>query len=150
MLRETGSALILLGAAVSMLVGGCPNAGRLIPGFNTVEVELVNDTWFPVAPNISFDDDSGFLASLAPSETLSTGLIGPGEFVSYRFDCDELGLILSDEAEQLLPFEIYIAERSRILEREEEYDCGDRIRFRFVGEAENFGVVSSVNGRVVD
>ncbi|MFQ5805938.1 MAG: hypothetical protein ACE5I3_05760 [Phycisphaerae bacterium] len=144
-LRVVPSALSLL------LVGGCPEAGWLIPGLNTVEVELINDTGFPVDPNIRFDDDSGFFARLAPAERLSTGLIEPGQAAAFRFDCDELGLIFSDEAEQVLPlFADYVADATEILERDEEYDCGDLIRFRFVGNAEDFGVVVSVNGRVVD
>jgi len=133
-----------------LLLAGCPDVSELLPGFNTVEVELVNDTLFPVAPNIRFDDDSDFFAQLAPAEDLSTGLLAPGEALTYRFDCDELGLIVSDEAEQLLPLELFVAQRSRMLLRGEDYDCGDFLRFRFVGAAEDFGVVVSVNGRVVD
>lgn len=149
--REMNLLPVLLAALSWLMLGGCPGAGRLLPGLNTVEVELINDTGFPVDPKIRFDDDSGFWASLAPSEDLSTGLIEPGELVSYRFDCDELGLVFSDQAEQILPvFGVYFADQSRILERDEEYDCGDLVRFRFVGEAEDFGVIVSINSRVVD
>jgi hypothetical protein len=35
------------------------------------------------------------------------------------------------------------------LERGEEYDCGDRIEFQFIGTADTFGVVVAVNGLVV-
>jgi hypothetical protein len=148
--RRASLLLIPLIVPSSLLVGGCPDAARLIPGLNTIEVEIVNDTGFPVAPNIRFDDDSGFLARLAPAERLSTGLIEPGEVAVFTFDCDELGLVFSDDAEQLLSYwDVFVADDSGILERDEEYDCGDLIRFRFVGEAEDFGVITSVNGRIV-
>jgi hypothetical protein len=141
-------ALLVVG---SLLLTGCPEAARLIPGLNTVELVLINDSDFPVDPNIRFDDDAGWLAGLFPAEELGSGLIEPGETVVLRFDCDELGLIFSDEAEQLVPiFGVYIAGANDILEREEEYDCGDVIGFRFVGNAEDFGVIVSVNGRIVD
>lgn len=134
-----------------LLPAGCPDAARLIPALNTVQVELVNDTGFPVAANIRFDNDDSWLAGLFPAETLSTGLLESGETARFNFDCDELALIFSDEAEQLIPFYgSYYAYATRKLERDDEYDCGDVIRFRFVGEAEDFGVIVSVNGRVVD
>ena len=149
------SRCILLPVASSALslalMGGCPGADILISGLNTVEVELINDTSFPVDPNIRFDDDSGWLASLVPAESLSTGLIYPDDpVIVYDFDCDELGLIFSDGAEQVHWFEDYVADDSRILERDDEYDCGDVIRFRFVGDGVDFGVIVSVNGRIVD
>ena len=104
-----------------------------------------------VTPNIRYDDDAGFLASLLPADTLHTGLIESGETAVYTFDCDELGLVLSDEAEQVvLLFSDYVADASDILERGDDYDCGDNIRFRFVGNAVDFGVIVSVNGRIVD
>jgi hypothetical protein len=118
---------------------------------NTVQVEVINDTSFAVDPNIRYDDDSGFWASLVPADSLDAGLIDPGETASFRFDCDELGLIFSDEAEQVLGFfDIYVADASDILERDDEYDCGDLIRFRFIGNGVDFGVIVSVNGRIVD
>jgi len=150
----TGRCLVrsvfLLAALLSPLTGGCADIIGVLPGLDAVEVELVNDTSFPVAPDIRFDDDSGFWARLAPAEELSTGVLEPGEAASFWFDCDELGLILSDEAEQLLPLELFVAEASRVLERDEDYDCGDLIRFRFVGDGEDFGVIVSVNGQIVD
>jgi len=133
------------------VAGGCPGADILISGLNSVQVELVNDTGFPVAPNIRFDDDPGVWASLWPAESLSTGLIQPDDPVLVlNFDCDELGLIFSDGAEQVHLLEDYVADNSRILERGDEYDCGDVIRFRFVGDGVDFGVIVSVNGRIVD
>jgi hypothetical protein len=147
---------ILFSAALTgyllLVTGGCPEAGILLPSLNTIQVELINDTSFPVDPNIRFDDDSGFWARLAPAESLSTGLVYPDDpVIVFDFDCDELGLIFSDGAEQVIPLlDDYVADDSRILERGDEYDCGDVVRFRFVGDGVDFGVITSVNGRIVD
>jgi hypothetical protein len=138
-------------ALPALICGGCADVVGLLPGLNTVQVELINDTSFPVDANIRFDDDSGFWASLAPADSLDAGLIEPGEIASFTFDCDELGLILSDEAEQVVSFfDVFVADSTDILERDEEYDCGDVVRFRFVGDTYDFGVIVSVNGRIVD
>jgi hypothetical protein len=139
-------------AALSMaLGGGCPGADILLTSLNTVQVELINDTGFPVDPNIRFDDDSGFWASLVPAEHLEVSRIESGEGEVLQFDCDELGLIFSDEAVQLrVLFDDYVADSTKILERGDDYDCGDVIRFRFVGDGPDFGVIVSINGRIVD
>jgi len=151
MSRRRNLLLTLLVTLPGLLLAGCPEAARFIPALNTVWVELVNDTSFPVDPNIQFDDDSDWLASLVPAESLDTGLLESGQSMEFDFDCDELGLILSDEAEQIAFFFLsYFADDTRILKRGDEYDCGDVIEFRFVGDAEDFGVIVSVNGRVVD
>jgi hypothetical protein len=151
MSRRRNLLLTLLAILPAFLLAGCPEASRFIPALNTVWVQLVNDTSFPVDPSIRFDDDSNWLASLAPAESLDTGLLQSGESMEFDFDCDELGLILSDGAEQTAFFFLsYVADDTRTLKRGDEYDCGDVIEFRFVGDTEDFGVVVSVNGRVVD
>lgn len=140
---------IALMTVSAVLAGGCPEIGGLIPGLTTVTVEVVNDTTFSVDPNIRYDDDPGFLAGLFPADTLNTGLIGAGATMTFTFDCDKLGTIFSDEAEQVtLLFGDYIADATDRLEREEDFDCGDVIRFRFFGDALDFGVIVSVNGRI--
>jgi hypothetical protein len=133
-----------------LVTGGCPDLNIVIPGFTGVTVELINDTQFDVAPNIRFDDDSGFLAGLFPAEDLSTGLLAPGETLEFTFDCEELGLVFSDNAEQVLLLETFEASDTDILARDDDYECGDIIRFIFIGDGDDFGVVVSVNGFVVD
>lgn len=144
-------------ATVACLAGGCSRFDlgaleRLVPGGNTVTVQLLNDTSFAVDPFIRFDDDSGPLAQLFPAEQLTTGLLQPGDLLEFSFDCDKLGLILSDGAQQLDLFGRVLAQAddSGVLKRADEYDCGDLVRFRFLGDFETFGVVASVNGAVVD
>jgi hypothetical protein len=141
-------ALVLCGG---LLVGACPDTFEDLPFFNNVRVVLINDTDFDVYPDIDYDDDSSWLADWFPAETLSVGRLEPGETATYNFDCDELGSLASDESDQEIPlFGTYTADASRTLKRDDDYGCGDTIRFRFVGEGDDFGVVVSVNLRVVD
>ena len=138
-------------ATAVFLIAGCPGIGDLLSDIQSIRVEIVNDTSFSIDPNIRYDDDAGFLAGLFPAESLDTGLIAPGEMVTYTFECDQLGLVLSDEAEQIVPLIAdYVLDATDIIERDDEYECGDRIRFLFVGNGLDFGVIVSVNGRVVD
>jgi len=137
---------LLLAAACALLPAGCP-----LSFSNEISVEIVNDTPFDVAPHIEFDEDDGFLGGLFTGEELQTGLIAPGETQIFRFDCDALGTILSNDAEQIFGLlGSTEADSSATLQREDDFDCGDTIRFRFVGEGVDFGVIVSVNGRVVD
>ncbi len=141
---------LLLVTLSALALAGCPDGAQLLSILNTVEVELVNDTGYPVDANIRFDDDEGLFAAWFPAETLNAGLLESGDLAVFTFDCDELGLILSDEAEQLGPFFItYVADATRTLERDDNFECGDVIRFRFVGDGDDFGVIVSVNGRIV-
>ena len=104
-----------------------------------------------MAPFIVFDEDSGLLGSLFPSESLATGLLAPDEILVFQFECDVLGVIFSDEAEQILSDEeVAVAVASERLHKEDDFDCGDLISYVFIGEGVDFGVVTSVNGRVVD
>jgi hypothetical protein len=144
----------LLAAVAAM--GGCERLGLdevelIVPGLTTVTVELINDTPFDVDPHIRFDNDEGFLAQLFPADELTTGLLAPGDALAFDFACDELGLVFSDRAEQLDVFGVVAeADESNILTRDDDFHCGDLVRFRFLGDFDQFGVVVSVNGVVVD
>lgn len=131
----------------SMLLGGCPQIAGL---FNTVTIEVYNDTGFDVAPRIRYDDDDNWLAALAPSEELAPSILAPGELITYDMDCDEVGVIFSDTAGQFgFIGTIGQAGVTRKLIRDDDYHCGDTIQFHFVGEGDAFGVIVSINGRVV-
>jgi hypothetical protein len=154
-IRPFAGALLVV---ASLAIGACDGInldldelGLEIRGLNTVTVELVNDTGFDVDPYIRFDDDEGFLAQLFPADDLATGLLEPGDVLVFDFACDELGLIFSDGAEQLGVFGVIAqADDSTMLERGDDFECGDLIRFRFIGDFEQFGVLVSVNNVVVD
>lgn len=158
MTRARWTTIVALGLLSAVLTGGCPDITITLPdgtdidlGGSTVTVVIYNDTDFYIDPGIVFDDDAGFWASLVPSESLATGELLPGEELTYSFDCDELGLIRSANANQYDALGwIGQADTSRTLEREDEYDCGDTILFHFIGTGDSFGVVTAVNNRVVD
>jgi hypothetical protein len=159
-LGRASVAALVLGLAV--LLGGCPGnisielpgGGSInvpLPGADTVVVEVFNDTDFEVDPRIRFDEDNGFFAELAPSEELATGILLPGESIEFTIDCDRLGLIFSDRAGQFFFDEtIGQADTTRMLERDDDFDCGSRIQFLFIGAEAGFGAVVSVDGVVVD
>lgn len=138
-------ATVAAAVCAAFITGGCPQTST------TVRVEVINDTDFDVQPNIVFDEDDGFFGSFFPSGRLETGLIAPGDSFVSDFDCDALGSIASNEAEQVLLFDDdATADSSSTLQREEDYSCGDIITFTFVGNGADFGVNVAVNGRVVN
>lgn len=137
--------------------GGCPpvtiefpGGAITVPGVGVITLQVINDTPYDVHPRIVFDDDSGFWAGAFPSEDLATGILAPGQAVTYTFDCGKLGLLRSDEPEQFIGPFTFVADSSRTLERGEDYDCGALLQVQFVGAGEGFGVVLIVNNRVVD
>lgn len=153
---------VAIGLVALIGLGGCPGSISIelpggdsvnipLPGASTIVVEVFNDTNYEVDPRIKFDDDSGFFASLAPAETLNTGILAPGELLSLDMDCDKVGLLVSDVARQYWgPQTIGQADSTRTLERDDDYDCGDTVQFHFLGDGDGFGVIVSINGIVVD
>ncbi len=137
---------LLASVAILALAHGC--GVIVLP--NQVRVEVFNDTDFDVDPGIRFDADTGLLDQIFGLDELDTGTLRPGEVVSFLFDCDELGLIGSFGARQFIDDVEVEADDSEVLERERDFDCGQVIRFQFVGEGDTFGVLISVNGQVVD
>ena len=144
----------LLGTGCSGVTLSLPNGSSVvIPGLNTVTVELFNDTDFEVEPRIRFDNDNNWLASLFPSEELATGTLAPGQLLRLNVDCDELGVVFSDTAGQFEPGDdvpIGQANSTRVLQRDTDYDCGATVQFHFIGSGSSFGVIVSVNNLVVD
>jgi len=146
-MRSTRWMILGLISTIALLSGGCP--GGL--GGNTVRVVVINNTSYSVQPNIKFDSDNGFFGGLFPSSTLDTGLLAPGQRVTTDFNCDELGTIFSDGATQVFVIgNDATADSTKTLQLDEEYSCGDTIRFTFVGSGSDFGVNVEVNGRTID
>ncbi len=144
-------------------IGGCPSGlqdaviGALgnLGSSGGIVVEVYNDTNFTVDPHIRYDESDNsfdaFLAGVFGGDELATGRLAAGEYISFRFDCDELGLVFSDGAEQRDIFGAFADARvTEILRRDKEFDCGDTIVFQFIGDGDGFGVVVSVNGLIVD
>jgi hypothetical protein len=162
MSRLDGTRIGALCLAGLLCLGGCPgitldlgDATITIPGRRVVTVTLINDTDHAVDPAIVYDDDTGFLARLFPAERLDVGVLAAGEVLDVDLRCDDLGSIRSDEAEQHVRYllfgeTVYEASASTTLERGDQFECGDAIQFQFLGNANNFRVVVSVNGRAVN
>lgn len=143
--------MVLVACALTT-AGGCPSGldGFGLPLADTVRLELVNTSSFDVAPNIVFGRDPGFFSRLTGGNLLATGLIAPGETLVFNMACEELGYVFSNQAEQIGPVgDSAFAGDSRVLERQEEFECGDVVRFLFIGNGADFGVAVSVNGRIV-
>lgn len=149
--RTTCVRLTALGLGVCPLLSGCPAA--LTP-LTQITIEVLNHTDFEVDPRLFVDDQSDvdvFLSGLDSADRVATGNLSPGEELTVRFDCDDLGLIVSDRAEQRLAgLPIGEAARSAILERGVDFRCGSTIRFTFIGSFVSFDLVVSVNGLIVD
>ena len=157
-------ALARLAALIAplVLVGGCPGvsidlgdgATLTIPGLKprVVVLQVLNDSDFEVAPHIRFGAGTGFWDRLVGStDELAPNILAPGEYIEYDMDCDELGTVYSDRASQFfLTINIGQADETRVLERDDDFECGDTILFEFVGNNDAFGVIVSINGVVVD
>ncbi|MGD8450735.1 MAG: hypothetical protein PVJ57_02855 [Phycisphaerae bacterium] len=157
MTRLTRTGLVALLLSPVLLMGGCGgltidlgNGVITVPGVGVVTIELINDTDYYVDPHIVFDDDDNFLAGWFPAEELGVHDLAPGEVYSLDIDCDNIGVVYSNEPEQFVTIFTYTANQSRILVRDDDYDCGDVITFQFLGNADGFDVVVAVNGVVVD
>lgn len=162
-MKTNRNALCLLAGVTCGLLGGCPDVfvdlsdlsdlpdTEITVGDNLV-VEVFNDTDFEVAPRVYFNDENGFWEQvLSGSEELATGILEPGELGRYNMKCDRVAVIYSDEAGQFDgDFTIGQADTTRTLERGEDFDCGDTIRFQFIGHDDGFGVIVLVNDQVVD
>ena len=133
--------------SLALVTGGCPN-----PIFDPpVTVEIFNNSDFEVLPDIRFDFDESIPASAA-SDFLDVGFLLPGEFQQFDFDCDQIGLIFSDETEVRFFNEFFgIADRSFVPRWGLDFDCGDFIVIEFQGNPDDdfFDVLVFVNDELV-
>lgn len=146
---------LILALASWGLASGCIDLNAFIPGSTWVTIEVVNDTDFEVDANIRLVDSTDSLTGLG------TGVLTPSTTLGFQLACDEISQILSDNATQIVLrfddttdaaalFQLAEATDSKVLRRGEHFDCGDVIRLVFTGNGEDFGVVVSVNGSVVN
>lgn len=131
-----------------LLTAGCP---LNLPGVTDVTVRVFNDTDFPVDPHIRYAADTSVVDVDSGTLELATGTLDPGETKTFHFTCNDLGLVFSRNAEQFLLLGVTAeAGNSALLTRNTDYSCGAVLMFRFTGEGNDFAVVSSVNGHVVN
>ncbi len=154
-----GTVLVVFVAALTLGSAGCINGLGGIFDFvdgrvsfdGDIRVEVFNDSDFEVIPDVRFDDDTDVRSIDNPDDFLDIGELLPGEFVQFDFDCDELGVIFSDETEVFFFGEfVGVAEASFPIINGLEFDCADLIQIRFVGADDFFDVETRVNGFRVD
>lgn len=145
------TALGVAGAWCGLLAGSGCDTGLNVLGGGVVTVQVVNDTEFEVDPAIVTTDDPDGFGLFNPGDGLATGLLAPGDVLEFTFDCDRLAAIRSDAAELLDDNgdPLIGAQPTRAVERGAEFECGDVVRFRFVGDARSFGILVSVNDAIV-
>lgn len=127
-------------ATMGVLGGDCDGISIEFPGgaiwLKTVTVELTNLTDYPVDPWIYVDDheDVFFDFQMVTSENFVyvDPPVQPGETVTLRFGCDEIGTIKSHYAEMLTPFDTVESDNDPFLREEDDFECGDTIHFIFV------------------
>ncbi len=140
------------GLLLAGLAAGCKGLSIDIPGFTTVTLEIVNDSPFDVDPRMVTSDSQGGFSDIftGGGDDLATGILAPGDKLVYNFDCDSLQRVFSDAPEQLDDGELAgAAQPSRVLKQDRDFECGDTVRFRFIGTGQNFGVIVSRNGAVI-
>lgn len=145
------AALTLAGACGALILGAGCEAGFNVLDGGVVTVQVVNDTDFEVDPSMVTTDDPDGFGLFNPGDGLATGLLAPGDVLEFTFDCDRLAAIRSDAAELLDDNgdPIIGAQPTSAIERGAEFECGDVIRFRFVGDERSFGILVSVNDAIV-
>lgn len=140
-------------------IGGCGAALNALENVDSlvnadVLVLVINNTEGTVRPDIQFDENADTLGTIVTGfvggNTLNIPDMDAGQFVQFQFPCDELGLIFSDQSELRTIFGNIDADRSSTLTQDDDFQCGDEIRFEFFGDRNSFNVLITVNGRVVD
>jgi hypothetical protein len=151
---------VLTGAVVTagVLGGSCdgtmislPLDGAVIT-YNTLTVELVNTTPYPVAPRLYVAEDNDTWDVDDDENWVLVEPIPPGQTVGFHFACGESGAIQTDHAVQLRPWgEERESDNDPTVRLGDDYDCGDTVSFIFVDEpGEDFETRVAVNGRIVD
>lgn len=146
-------------SALLLGIGGCEavlnaldDLGDAVNG--DILVLVVNNTSGTVRPDIQFDENddnlTAIITGIVGGNSLNMPDLAAGQFLQFQFACDELGLIFSDQSELRTILGNVDAERSTILTREDDFNCGDEIRFEFFGDRNSFSVLITVNGRIVD
>jgi len=132
----------LLGGLVLMGVMGGPCDITISPDgiitFDSVTVELVNNTDYPIEPYLFVDEDENVsVDGLVVDENFVAldPLLQPDEIIELAFDCDEIGSIISDRAWLVVSdTEIYESDNGPLLREEDDFECGDVISFIFIDE----------------
>jgi hypothetical protein len=142
LMRRKGIILALM-AITANLAGNCPPV-ILPPVLDFVEVELINDAFDPVEPNL-FVDGVEFIIDppLLPGEILP-----PEDLPPLDFPCG-VGTTIETFATLLAPFGDIFSVNDPFLEEGFEFFCGDLISFVFVDDGVDFFTEVFVNGDLI-
>jgi hypothetical protein len=139
---------LLVGAAVLMCLMGQSCGIRIpddipidddLPLDADVSLEMVNKTNFEVDPGIYVDPVEGVFSSaeLVTDENFLVidPPLAPGETVTALYVCPDIGTVVSDYAYFYVGEDVFLSEDRPILVRNEDFICGDVIRFIFDEDA---------------
>lgn len=140
---------VALALVAAMVVGGCPNNDGGV-GSDEVRVELVNSTAGEVTHAVFYHPDDGALAAIFASSEFGAAVLAAGGSATFTLPCDEVGTLLSNGATLRLGEATAQTAATAALQRGAAYECGDVIRFEFVGDIATFDVVVTVNGTPID
>ena len=146
-------------SALLLGIGGCDAALNVLDSVDNlvngdILVLFINNSDGTVRPDIEFTENTDALNTLITTfvggQSLNIPDLAAGEYVQFQFACDKLGAIFSDQSELRTILGNVDADPSALLIRDEDFSCGDEIRFEFFGDRNSFGVLVTVNGRIVN
>lgn len=120
--------------------------------FETLTVELVNETAYPIDPGLYADDDDHTILEMnirADKNLVDVGLISAGSVRRVTLNCDEAGTMMTYRARQVRPGLDVTSENDPIVYADTDFDCHDVIRFIFRDTGFEFYTRVEVNGRVI-
>jgi hypothetical protein len=143
----------LTAAAVLMLpvAGGCDGLG-LSGILQSLTVELVNETDYPVDPGLYADDDDRtfFEFNIRTDENfVDVGIVPAHSTVRVPLSCDEAGTMMTYAARQIRSGSDRFSDNDPIVYEDGDFDCHDVISFVFRDSAFDFWTEVEVNGRVI-
>lgn len=116
---------------------------------DTVLIELVNITEFPVDPGlfVAEDEDDLLDGDFLDEEKLVEidPPVQPGEIVSVEIDCDEAGAIITDALLLVSDEEEVISDNAPLLLEDLDFVCGDIVSFIFAEDQDGFFTAVEVN-----
>jgi len=152
MIRTRRLAGIVFGLGGAFALAGSLGSGCdfTLPEPTTIQVELWNDTEYPVDPFLYVEESIVNLASQVIKDENFYDIgdsILPGETVTLTIPCEDAGTMLTDRAELLLSADSAIqSATSPMIRQNTHFECGDTVTFVFfVNASDVFRTAVAVN-----
>lgn len=141
-----------LGTACSGLSIDLPLPGGGAITFNTMEIELVNTTAYPVEPRLFVDpDDDAFIVDEEENRIRIVPPVNPGEVFAMRLPCADTGSIQTDHAVLITALDLVESDNDPTVRKYTDFECGDTVSFIFIDEiGGDFFTRVEVNGVFVE